>query len=50
MEELKETVTIVFLWSDSETVMNYLHNNYSKFGVYVTHRVSIVPLDGLNVI
>ena len=40
MEELKETVTSVFLCSDSKTVLNYLHNEYSNFGVYVTHRVN----------
>ena len=40
MEELKETVTKVFLWSDSKTVLNYLHNNHSNFCVYVTHRVN----------
>ena len=31
MEELKETVTSVFLWSDSKTVLNYLHNDYFEF-------------------
>ena len=35
MEELKETVTSVFLWLDSKTVFNYLRNGYSNFGVYI---------------
>ena len=48
MEELKETVTSVFLWSDSKTVLNYLHNDYSNFGVYVTHRVNEI-LNSTNI-
>ena len=35
MEELKETVASVFIWSGSKTVLNFLHN-YSNFRVYVT--------------
>ena len=35
MEELKETVASVFIWSGLKTVLNFLHN-YSNFGVYVT--------------
>ena len=35
MEELKETVASVFIWSGSKTVLKFLHN-YSNFGVYVT--------------
>ena len=42
MGELKETATSVFLWHDLETVLNYLHNDYSSLGVYVTHRVNEV--------
>ena len=48
MEELKETVTNVFLWSDSKTVLNYSHNDYSNFGVYVTHRVNEI-LNSTNI-
>ena len=48
MEELKETVTSVFLWSDSKTILNYLHNDHSNFGVYVTHRVSEI-LNSTNI-
>ena len=48
MEELKETVTSVFLWSDSKTVLNYLHNDYSNFGVYVTHGVNEI-LNSTNI-
>ena len=40
LEELKETVTSVFLWSDSKIVLSYLQNDYSNFGVYVTHCVN----------
>ena len=40
MEELKERVTSEFLWPGSKTVLNYLHNDYSNFGVYVTHCVN----------
>ena len=47
-EELKETVTSVFLWSNSKTVLNYLHNNYSNFGVYVTHCVNEI-LNSTNI-
>ena len=36
MEEVKESVTCVFLWLDSKTVLNYLRSDYSNFGVYVT--------------
>ena len=39
MEELKDTVTSVFLWSDLKTVLNYLHNHYLNFE-YVTHHVN----------
>ena len=48
MEELKETVTNVFLWSDSKTVLNYFHNDYSNFGVYITHRVNEI-LNSANI-
>ena len=40
MEKLKETVPSVFLWSDSKILLNYLHNDSSNIGVYVTHRVN----------
>ena len=47
MEELKETVTCVFLWSDSKTALNYLHNQYSNFGymlLTVSMKFLIVPI------
>ena len=48
MEEFKETVTSVFLCSDSKTVLNYLHNDYSDFGVSVTRRVNEI-LNSTNI-
>ena len=29
----------VYFYSDSKTVINYIHNNYSNFGVSVAHRI-----------
>ena len=48
MEELKETVTSVLLWSDPKTVLNYLHNDYSNLGVYVTRHVNEI-LNSANI-
>ena len=48
IEELKETVINVFLWSNWKTVLKYLHNYYSNFGVYITHRVNEI-LNSTNI-
>ena len=48
MEKLKETVTSIFLWSDSKILLNYLHNDCSNIGVYVTHR-AIYILNSTNI-
>ena len=29
-----------FLWTDSKIVLNYLNNNDTNFGVYITHRIN----------
>ena len=29
----------VYFYSDSKTVINYICNNYSNFGVFVAHRI-----------
>ena len=40
LEELKENITKVLLWTDSKTVLNYLRNERRNFGVFVAHRVN----------
>ena len=40
LEEIKENITKVFLWTDSKTVLNYLRNGDRNFGVFVAHRVN----------
>ena len=37
--ELKINVDNVYFYSDSKTVINYIRNNYSNFGVFVAHRI-----------
>ena len=39
IEELKMKVDNVYFYSDSKTVINYIHNDYSNFGVFVAHRI-----------
>ena len=39
MEELKIKVDNVYFYSDSKTVINYIRNDYSNFGVSVAHRI-----------
>ena len=40
LEEIKENITKIFLWTDSKTVLNYLRNEDGNFGVFVAHRVN----------
>ena len=40
LEEKKEAISKIYLWTDSITVLNYLRNEKTNFGVYVTHRVN----------
>ena len=40
LEEIKENITEVFLWTDPKTVLKYLRNQDRKFGVFVAHRVN----------
>ena len=39
LEEIKENIVEVPLWTDSKTVLNYLRNEDRNFGVFVAHRV-----------
>ena len=39
IEELKMNVDNVYFYSDSKTVINYIHNDYYYFGVFVAHRI-----------
>ena len=48
MEEPKETVTNAFLWSNSKTLLNDLHNDYSNVGIYVNHGVNEI-LNSTNI-
>ena len=40
LEEIKENITKVFLWTDSKIVLNYLRNEDRNFGALAAHRVS----------
>ena len=40
LEEMREAISKIYLWTDSKTVLNYLYNENTNFGVYVTHRVN----------
>ena len=40
LDEINFNVSNIFLWSDSQTVLNYLRNENSHFGTYITHRVN----------
>ena len=40
LEEIKENITNVFLWTDSKTVLNHLRNEDRNFGVFVAHRIN----------
>ena len=35
MEEINLEIKKVFFWCDSKTVLNYIRNEHSNFGVYV---------------
>ena len=40
LEEMREAISKVYLWTDSKIVLNYSYNENTNFGVYVTHRVN----------
>ena len=40
LEEIKENITKIFLWTDLKTVLNYLRNEDRNFGVFVVHGVN----------
>ena len=39
IEKLKMKVDYVYFYSDSNTIINYTRNDYSKFGVFAAHRI-----------
>ena len=40
MEEINLEIKKVLFWCDSKTVLNYIRNEHSNFGVYVAHRIN----------
>ena len=40
VEEMRKAISKIYLWIDSKTVLNYLYNENTNFGVYVVHRVN----------
>ena len=40
MEEVNLEIKKVFCWCDSKTVLIYIRNEHSNFGVYVAHRIN----------
>ena len=40
MEEINLEIKKVFFWCDSKTVLNYIRNDHSNFGVYIAHRIN----------
>ena len=40
MEEINLEIKEVFFWCDFKTVLNYIPNEHSNFGVYVAHRIN----------
>ena len=40
MEEVNLEIKKIYFWCDSKTVLNYVHIEHSKFGVYVAHRIN----------
>ena len=40
LEEMRKAISTIYLWTDSKTVLNYLYNENTNFGVYITHRVN----------
>ena len=40
MEEINLEIKKVLFWCDSKTVLNYIRNKLSNFGVYVAHRIN----------
>ena len=40
LEEIREAISKIYFWTDSKTVLNYIYNENTNFGVYATHRVN----------
>ena len=40
LEEMRKAISKIYLCIDSKTVLNYLYNENTNFGVYVAHRVN----------
>ena len=40
LDEVKLQVKTVFLWCDSNTVINYLNNEKTNFNVFIVHQVN----------
>ena len=40
LDEVKLEIKSVYFWCDSKTVINYLKNETTNFGVYIAHRVN----------
>ena len=40
MEEINLEINKILFWCDSKTVLNYIRNKHSNFGVYVAHRIN----------
>ena len=40
MEEINLEINKILFWCDSKTVLNYIRNEHSNFGVYVAHRIN----------
>ena len=40
MEEINLEINKIYFWCDSKTVLNYIPNEHSNFGVYVAHRIN----------
>ena len=37
LEEMRQTICKIYLWTDSKLVLNYFYNQNTNFGVHVTH-------------
>ena len=40
MEEINVEINKIYFWCDSKTMLNYIRNEHSSFGVYVAHRIN----------
>ena len=40
MEEISLEINKVYFWCNSKTVLIYICNEHSNFGVYVAHRIN----------